>query len=167
MSAKSIPVLTTDNNQLDLPMCVVERSGALIQMINDPGIELDSTEQIERIPLQCGTQGLQKIIEICQFYEDNPEPEKSDTVDAKDVYQQKMDEYITQFHVDVKDYNWILILAADYLEIKFIFDILCKDVSEAMRGKTVQQLREMYDIENDFSKEEIEYLENANKWADA
>uniref|UniRef100_A0AC35U3R8 Skp1 domain-containing protein n=1 Tax=Rhabditophanes sp. KR3021 TaxID=114890 RepID=A0AC35U3R8_9BILA len=151
-AVKSIPVLSSDQKELDLPRCVVEYS--------DLGIELDSTEDIgiERIPLKCTKQGLEKIIEVCKFYNNNPKPEKGDTEDAKALYQTKINAYLTQFHIDVKDYNWILILETDYLEIKFIYEILCSHVAETMRGKTTEELREMYDIENDFSPEDKEYV---------
>uniref|UniRef100_A0AC35TK26 Skp1_POZ domain-containing protein n=1 Tax=Rhabditophanes sp. KR3021 TaxID=114890 RepID=A0AC35TK26_9BILA len=96
MSAvKSISVLSSDQKELDLPRCVVEYSGFLSQMINDLGIELDSTEDIgiERIPLKCTKQGLEKIIEVCKFYNYNPKLEEGDTEDAKALYQTKINLY--------------------------------------------------------------------------
>uniref|UniRef100_A0AC35TTN4 Skp1 domain-containing protein n=1 Tax=Rhabditophanes sp. KR3021 TaxID=114890 RepID=A0AC35TTN4_9BILA len=137
-------------------------------MFLDLGIQLDSDEpmEIERIALQCTEQSLKKIIEICEFYHNNPKPQDDETDDAKAVYQQKIEAYLRQVHEDVKDYNWVMILDTDYLEIKFLFDILCCHVAETMRGKTTEELREMYDIENDFSQEDLEYIENSGKFSD-
>uniref|UniRef100_A0AC35TQL3 Skp1 domain-containing protein n=1 Tax=Rhabditophanes sp. KR3021 TaxID=114890 RepID=A0AC35TQL3_9BILA len=47
-----------------------------------------------------------------------------------------------------------MVNAADFLDMTNLFTLLCGDVADAMRGKTTEELREMYDIEDDFTQED-------------
>jgi S-phase kinase-associated protein 1 len=47
-----------------------------------------------------------------------------------------------------------IILAANYLDIKGLLDLGCKAVAKMIEGKTTQQLRDQFGIENDFTPEE-------------
>eukprot|EP00892_Ulva_mutabilis_P003803 jgi/Ulvmu1/1795/UM119_0013.1 len=58
-----------------------------------------------------------------------------------------------------------LILAANYLNIKSLLDITCQAVAEQIRGKTPQQIRDNFGIENDFTPEEEEEVRRENQWA--
>jgi len=54
---------------------------------------------------------------------------------------------------------------ANYLDIKSLVELCCTKLASLMRGKTREELRQLYQIENDFSaEEEAEILRN-NPWA--
>ncbi|ESQ34779.1 hypothetical protein EUTSA_v10008964mg [Eutrema salsugineum] len=58
-----------------------------------------------------------------------------------------------------------LILAANYLNITGLLDLTCKTVADMMRGKTPEQMREIFNIKNDYTKEEEEEVRRENQWA--
>ncbi|CAL5083416.1 unnamed protein product [Urochloa decumbens] len=58
-----------------------------------------------------------------------------------------------------------LILAANYLNIKGLLDLTCQKVADSMKGKTPEQIREMYNIKNDFTPEEEAEIRRENAWA--
>jgi len=58
-----------------------------------------------------------------------------------------------------------LILAANYLNIKGLLDLCCKTVADIIKGKTPQEIREYFHIENDFTPEEEEEVRRENQWA--
>lgn len=58
-----------------------------------------------------------------------------------------------------------LILAANYLEIKGLLDITCQKVADMIKGKTPEQIRETFNIVNDFTEEEEEEIRKENAWA--
>ncbi|EEF46489.1 SKP1-like protein 4 [Ricinus communis] len=58
-----------------------------------------------------------------------------------------------------------LILAANYLEIQFLLDLLCKAVADLMNGKTVDKIRKMFNIVNDYTPEEEAEVRKENEWA--
>eukprot|EP00090_Calanus_glacialis_P032823 TRINITY_DN54360_c0_g1_i1.p1 TRINITY_DN54360_c0_g1~~TRINITY_DN54360_c0_g1_i1.p1 ORF type:complete len:163 (+),score=71.73 TRINITY_DN54360_c0_g1_i1:38-526(+) len=57
-----------------------------------------------------------------------------------------------------------LILAANYLDIKDMLDLLAKSVANMMKGKTAQEIRETFSIDCDLTEEEIEKIQNENEW---
>ena len=59
-----------------------------------------------------------------------------------------------------------IILAANYLDIKGLLDLGCKTVAKMIEGKTTQQLRDQFSIENDFTPEEEERIRRENEWAE-
>lgn len=58
-----------------------------------------------------------------------------------------------------------LILAANYLEIKSLLEAGTLEIANRIRGKTSSQIREMLQLENDFTKEEEAAILKANSWA--
>jgi S-phase kinase-associated protein 1 len=55
--------------------------------------------------------------------------------------------------------------AADYLEINGLLDLTCQAVADMIKGKTPEEIRETFDIENDFTPEEEAKVRRENQWA--
>jgi S-phase kinase-associated protein 1 len=58
-----------------------------------------------------------------------------------------------------------IILAANYLDIKPLLDLGCKAVALEIKGKTPEEIRKRFKIENDFTPEEEERIRRENEWA--
>lgn len=58
-----------------------------------------------------------------------------------------------------------LILAANYLNIKSLLDLTCLTVANMIKGKTPEEIRKTFNIENDFTPEEEEEVRRENQWA--
>ena len=58
-----------------------------------------------------------------------------------------------------------LILAANYLNIKPLLDLTCMTVANMIKGKSPEEIRETFNIENDFTPEEEEEVRRENQWA--
>ena len=59
-----------------------------------------------------------------------------------------------------------IIFACDYLNNKPLLEIACKTVVNSLRGKTAQDMREKFNIENDFTKEEEQHIMDTNDWCE-
>lgn len=59
-----------------------------------------------------------------------------------------------------------LILAANYMDIKYLLDLTCAKVASMIKGKTPDQIRKTFGIVNDFSEEEEAAVRAENKWAE-
>ena len=59
-----------------------------------------------------------------------------------------------------------LIMAANYLNIKDLLDLTCAKVASMIKGKSPEQIREMFGIENDFSPEEEIKIREENRWCE-
>ncbi|PIA62084.1 hypothetical protein AQUCO_00200226v1 [Aquilegia coerulea] len=58
-----------------------------------------------------------------------------------------------------------LLLAATDLEIQGLVDIITQKFADIITGKTVEELREMFLIENDWTPEEEAAIREENAWA--
>lgn len=64
--------------------------------------------------------------------------------------------------------NWawfVVVQAADFLDIKSLQDLLCREVADQMRGQSPEVIRNLFHIENDFTKEEEEQIRKEIGWA--
>lgn len=58
-----------------------------------------------------------------------------------------------------------LIMAANFLFIRGLIDLLCKHtVNMYLKGKTVEEVRRTFNLKNDFTNAEEEQLKNENAW---
>lgn len=58
-----------------------------------------------------------------------------------------------------------VIMAANFLDIRGLLDVLCKRVADMIRGKSTEELRTIFNIKNDFTPEEEREIRNENLWA--
>jgi S-phase kinase-associated protein 1 len=58
-----------------------------------------------------------------------------------------------------------LTLAANYMEIKKLLDLLCQSIANLIRDRSVEEVRSIFGIENDFTPEEEEAIRKENAWA--
>jgi len=59
-----------------------------------------------------------------------------------------------------------LILAANYMDIKSLLDLTCAKVATMIKGKTPEEIRETFNITNDFTPEEEARVREENKWCE-
>ena len=59
-----------------------------------------------------------------------------------------------------------LILAANFMDIKPLLDLTCAKVASMIKGKTPEQIRQVFNIVNDFSPEEEAQVREENKWCE-
>jgi S-phase kinase-associated protein 1 len=59
-----------------------------------------------------------------------------------------------------------LILAANVLGAKDLLDATCKNVADQIAGKTPEEIRSHFNIENDFTPEEEEEVRRENAWCE-
>lgn len=56
--------------------------------------------------------------------------------------------------------------AANYLDIKPLLDIGCKTVANMIKGKSPEEIRKTFNIQNDFTPEEEDQIRRENEWAE-
>eukprot|EP00483_Globobulimina_turgida_P002274 UN02276 len=59
-----------------------------------------------------------------------------------------------------------LILAANHLKIKPLLDLTCAKVASMIKGKSPEEIRQTFNIQNDFTPEEEEAVRAENRWAE-
>ena len=59
-----------------------------------------------------------------------------------------------------------VLMAANFLNIKDLLDLSCATVASMIKGKTPEQIRALFNIENDFTPEEEEKIREENRWCE-
>ena len=81
-----------------------------------------------------------------------------------------MNEVVQQWYADFVSVEQVmlfeLILAANYMDIKPLLDLSCATVASMIKGKTPQEIRETFNITNDFSPEEEAQVREENRWCE-
>uniref|UniRef100_A0AC35TTF0 Skp1-related protein n=1 Tax=Rhabditophanes sp. KR3021 TaxID=114890 RepID=A0AC35TTF0_9BILA len=167
MSTRSIPVLSKEKEEFELPLSVVEYSGLLKEMTESLGIDLHyDQDPIERIELaNCSTFCLQQTINFCQFYAGIPSRENIRTKEGMEDYDIQIKKFNEMFWEEIEDRITEVLLCANYLDIQIMVDLLCNFIAEAIRGNTAEEMRQFFNVENDYTEEELERVKRENDWS--
>ena len=116
-------------------------------MIEDSGPEED-------IPLPNVKKAiLEKVMEFCQHFRDQPLQEIEKPLKTNNLW-----DIVAPWYADFVDVEqetlFELVLAANYLDIKSLLELTCAWVASMIKGKSVQDVRNLFNIENDFTPEE-------------
>jgi S-phase kinase-associated protein 1 len=154
-----VKLIPEEGEAIEVEEDIAVMSVLVKSMIDDSGAEED-------IPLpNVKKTTLDRVIEFCQHHKDEPlqEIEKPlKTNNIKDVVSTWYGEF-----VDVKiEELYEIILAANYLDIKSLLELTCAAVAAMMKGKSIEEIRDLFNIENDFTAEEEEQIREENKWAE-
>eukprot|EP00054_Salpingoeca_dolichothecata_P009662 m.54416 g.54416 ORF g.54416 m.54416 type:complete len:71 (+) comp18514_c0_seq1:64-276(+) len=58
----------------------------------------------------------------------------------------------------------VVLQAANFLDIKPLIDMTCKHIADQIRGKSAEQIRTHFNMNNEFSPEEEEQVRRENEW---
>ena len=58
-----------------------------------------------------------------------------------------------------------ILQAADYLNVKGLLDVTCKTVAKMIKGKTLEEIRQTFQIRNDFSPDEEQRVRKQYVWS--
>lgn len=59
----------------------------------------------------------------------------------------------------------IILQAADYLDIKSLFELTCRTLASLIKDRTIIEVRKMFNVENDFSVVEEKAVRKEFAWA--
>ena len=59
-----------------------------------------------------------------------------------------------------------VVMAANFLNIKDLLDLTCACIASMIKGKTPEQIRSLFNIENDFTAEEEAKIREENRWCE-
>ncbi|PQM36586.1 SKP1-like protein 11 [Prunus yedoensis var. nudiflora] len=107
-------------------------------------------------PGTCQDSALAKVIEYCKkHHEEDADVKNKESLKSWDA------EFVK---VDLRE-MFDLILAANYLDIKSLLDLTCQTVADMIKDKTPEEIRVIFNIENDFTPKEETEIRKENEWA--
>jgi S-phase kinase-associated protein 1 len=130
--------------------------------LNTKELELDVTSEI-----------LNKVLEYMTYHDVNGEAKEIE----KPLSSANLSEVVSQWDANFvnvvtadstfnNDALCELVLAANYFDIKHLLELVSAKFASMMKGKTPEQIRTTFNIENDFTPEEEAKIKEENKWAE-
>ena len=130
------------------------RHASLLHRVVQVCAALSSTRPIMHVPCCMSGTILEKVNAWAAFHSDQSHP-TAEAVLAFDTEFVKVDHGML----------FELILAARALKINPLLDLICQTVADMIRGKSPQEIRLLFNIENDLTPEEEEEMRRENQWA--
>ncbi|PQP93721.1 SKP1-like protein 11 [Prunus yedoensis var. nudiflora] len=147
---KKITLKSDDNQTFEVEVAVAMQSQTIKHMVED-----DCVDDVIPLP-NVTSSSLAKVIEYCKKHHEKD-------VDVKN--KETLKSWDTEFmKVDLHEL-FDLILAANYLDIKSLLDLSCQTVVDMIKDKTPEEIRVIFNIENDFTPEEEKKIRKENEWA--
>ena len=106
---------------------------------------------------------LKKVVEYLEHYE-NEEPKEIERPLPSLNFQECVDEWDYSF-IDI-NINTILeiINASNYLNIPPLLELSSAKMASIIKGKTTEEVRQLFGIQNEFTPEEEQQIIEENKW---
>lgn len=154
-----VKLITSDEKEFTVSKDLACMSVTLSHMLGD----VDCADSPIPVP-NVSSVIMEKVIEYCQYHLKNPDPPSEDKKDDKRT--DNISPWDQKFCSVDQGVLFDLILAANYLDIKPLLDVTCKTVANMIKGRTVEEIRKMFNIINDFTPEEEEQIRKENAWCE-
>jgi S-phase kinase-associated protein 1 len=109
---------------------------------------------------------LEQVVQFLQYIKENPLDKIDKPLKSSNMSENVNDPWYAKFTDKDQSIIFELILAANYLDIQPLLDLCCAKVASLIKGKTPEQIRRTFNIENDFTPEEEAQLLEENKWCE-
>jgi len=157
----NIKLQSSDGETFDVDIDVAKVSVTIRTMLEDLGIGEDD-EEVVPLP-KVNSAILRKVIVWCTYHKNDPQLTEEE---AKDKRTDDICSWDADFLKIDQGTLFELILASNYLDIKGLLNVTCKSVANMMKGKTPEEIRKTFNIQNDFTPEEEEQVRKENEWCE-
>jgi len=157
---ETVILQSSDHVQQRVSRQVAERSILIKNMLED------CLEIKDPIPIpNVNDAVLTKVLEWCEQHKNDPVPLTEEDTDTRKK-STDIEEWDQKFMQVDQEMLFEIILAANYLDIKPLLDVGCKTVANMIKGKSPEEIRKTFNIQNDFSAEEEDQIRRENEWAE-
>lgn len=153
-----VTIVSQEDEQFQLPRSVAKRSELIKNMIDD------GDDEVVPLPNITSTDLTFVIDYLYHFADGSTEPTEIPKP-LPDAELNFLSEWEKQFLDSLDQYQLFqVILGADYLNIPSLLDLTCAKIASFIKGKTPEEIRQMFNIVNDFTPEEEAQIREENKW---
>ena len=156
---KKVLFLTSDGHTVEVEREIASKSQWVKNIV-------DGSEVDDNIPLpEINKATLLKVIEYCTYINTNVPPQIDKPLrsnELSDIFGPWYAEFVNL----EQEVLFNLILAAKFMYIQSLLELACAKVASLIKGMTIPQIREFFNIENDFIQEEVDNIMDDDKWAE-
>jgi len=175
---KKLRFVSKDGREFAIPQGVAKMSELIAGMLK---VFEDAPDSTSDVPIDLDISGdiLEKIITYLTWHYENPraldvpeedkEEEEEDNTGMDDgaFKYKRTDDIIEWDKTFISVENPVLfemLLAANYLNVRILLDLILKAIANQIKGKTTEEIRVHFNIKNDFTPEEEKQIALENSW---
>ena len=147
LGGPNVKLVSSDKEPFDVPLSII-----MEQNLQNIRLIIEDTGMENPIPLpNVNSKTLAKVLEFAKVAAAGGATE----------------DYVKMFFDELESQEMLfeIILASNYLNYKRLLDASCQRVADMIKGKTPEEIREKFNIVNDFSPTEEEEVKRENQWA--
>jgi S-phase kinase-associated protein 1 len=149
-------VVSADDEQIWVAKKLLEKSELL------KGLMLD-VQDAGPIPLNnVDMNVLMKVLEWIDHHQNDPN-QLPESTEKKSV---EIDEWDMEFMKVDQEMLFEIVMAANFLDIEALLKTGCKTIANLIKGKSPEEIRQHFNIINDFTPEEEAQIRKENEWAE-
>ena len=154
---KQITLVSSDGDKIQISEKASKRSNLIKGILDDYPDEPE-------VPLHnVKSSILRKIVEYLEYYKDK-EPREIERPLPSNNLNEAIDSWDYQY-IDLElEIIFEIILAANYMDIRPLMDLACAKVASIIKGKSPEEIRKVFNIQNDFTPEEEAQIREENQW---
>lgn len=157
-----VHLVTREGDTFEVPVDIATMS-ELVKTMFDPE---QPEDEVQEIPLpNVKSSILSKVIEFLTHYKGEPMTEIE-----KPLKDSNMNAVVQEWYADFvnveQEILFELILAANFMDVKPLLDLTSATVASMIKGKTPEEIRQHFNIVNDFTPAEEAQIREENKWCE-
>jgi len=164
MAAK-VTIITNDDKEFKVDSKVANTFKVIHDMLDTlqgNGDDQDAPVRINNVRGDI----MKELIDWVEHHKDDP-----DTSDEEEQYRDRRTDDIPQWDKDFvarwdKSTLYEVLQACNFLDLRPLLEICCKTVANMIKGKTVEQVRDILGLVSDYTQDEEEALKKENAWAE-
>ena len=160
---REVELISKDSMKIITKRKFVLMSGLIKDMLEEQDEEEE--DDVPTIPIpNVESSPLKKVLVYFEHHHNNPADEIEKPLKGK--IEDVISDWDKNFLEIEQSLLIELIMAANYLNVKDLLDLTCAKVASTLKGKSPEQIRAMFGIENDFTPEEEAKIREENKWCE-
>ena len=162
ITERLVHLVSQEGEQFEVPLDVATMSELVKTMFDSDQPE----DEVQEMPLpNVKTSILSKVIEFLTHYKGEPMTEIEKPLKSSNMNEVVQEWYADFVNVD-QEILFELILAANFMDIPPLLELSCATVASMVKGKTPDEIRDHFEIVNDFTPAEEAQIREENKWCE-
>ena len=156
-NSRTITLVSSDGEKFQVSEKAARRSqlikGIIDDYPDDPEVPLHNVKSTL----------LPRIISYLEYYKDS-EPKEIEKPLPSNNFGECVDAWDFQF-IDLEiELIFEIIFAANYMDIKPLLELASSKIASIIKGKSPEEIRKIFNIQNDFTPEEEAQIREENQW---
>lgn len=165
MSFPDITLISKEGEAFQVSRAVAKLSAYITNFHDEETLD-NLEEDLPEMPVpEVSSPVLQQVIEFCNHHLQDPLPKLKRPVCSPNIAEQGASDWYVQFVAPMGEPDlYHLIMAANFMDIKPLFDLLCATIACSIFHKSPQEVRQMFNIPDDISFDELDTQRKLRIW---